>query len=916
MAGTNTSGGGQVHPLYVPLPAQEATDGGRLILRDGSSAELRRARPADQAALSALFQRLSPESRYRRFFSSAVPDSAPSVLCDQTDPAHRLTLVVTRTIAEESQIVATASYISERPGRAEVAFAVDDAFQGKGLGTLLLERLAVLAARHGITAFEALTLTENAPMLQVFRDSGLDIETHQEQSLTVVSLSTVPTEQSTHESERRDRVATVASLRPFFHPNAVAVIGASSHRGSIGYRVVEALVAGHFQGAVYPVNPKGGVVCSIRAYPSVQDLPEAPDLAIVTAPPQAILGIVDECAAAGVRALVVVTAGFAEVPGEGRDLQARLVEKVRGYGMRMIGPNCLGIATSDPAVQLNASFSPVGPTPGSVAMASQSGALGLAILALTRELKLGLSSFVSLGNKGDVSGNDLLQYWEEDEQTSVILLYLESFGNPRRFVHLARRVSRRKPIVIVKGGRTATGQRAAGSHTAALAASDTAVEALVHQSGVLRAESLDEMFHLATALSHQPLPKGRRVGILTNAGGPAILCADACEAGGLTVPELSEVTRAWLSDFLPPAASLSNPVDMIASANEVSYQRAIEAMLPSDEIDALVVIYIPVGIADADAVRAGILAGVAHSRATGGADKPVLVCWMAGETVSAPVPLGESERLPVHAFPETAARVLCKMADYATWRAQPAGVIPDFADIQPRAAQEICREALVCRGAGWLSVAETRAVLEAMALPVAPGGVATTAAEAVALAQYLGFPVAVKLASHRLVHKTELGGVQLNLRDASAVRAAFETIRERAGEEMEGVLVQPMVAGGVEVMMGMVEEPRFGPLLAFGLGGIHVEILKDVCFRMTPLTQRDAAEMVRAIRGHRLLAGYRNLPPSDVGALEEALLRLSRLVEEVPEIRELDLNPLFAFPEGQGCTIVDARIRVGEPSAG
>jgi acetyl coenzyme A synthetase (ADP forming)-like protein len=710
-----------------------------------------------------------------------------------------------------------------------------------------------------------------------------------------------------------DEGASVASLRPFFHPGAVAVVGASRNPASIGHRLLDALVQGGFSGPIYPVNPKASEIRGLRTYPSVRELPEPADLALIAVPRDAVLDVVDDCAIRGVRALVVITAGFSEVGGEGQDLQRRLVEKVRAHGMRLIGPNCLGLVSNGPETRLDATFVPVFPPSGRVAMSSDSGALGLVVLATAARLELGVSHCVSVGNRADVSSNDLLEFEEQEDATAVILLYLESFGNPRRFARIARRVSRRKPIVAVKAGRTRSGCRAAGSHTAALAASDVAVDALFHQTGVIRAETLEELFDLAVALESQPLPAGRRVAIVTNAGGPAILCADACEAAGLEVTELSEKTRARLAAFLPTTASLGNPVDMIASATPEDFARAIQTILGSSEVDALIVIYVVAGVWGVGSVTRAIQESVAAARGTGPAEQPVLVCLMPEQTGTGLAGSGTA-RLPCYAFPEAAARVLGRMAAYAEWRAQPLGRIPDFEDIDLATARVVCRGALDRRGGGWLSTEEIRLVLQALRLPVAPGGVARTSEEAVALARQLGFPVAVKLASQRLTHKTEIGGVHLNLGDEAGVREAFEAIRGRlAGDEagvMEGALVQPMVAGGTEVLVGMTQDPVFGPLLAFGLGGIHVEILGDVCFRVTPLTDRDASEMVRGIRGYRLFQGYRGHPPADVAAIEEVLLRLSRLVEEIPEISELDLNPVFALPPGQGCRIVDARIHV------
>jgi acetyl coenzyme A synthetase (ADP forming)-like protein len=700
----------------------------------------------------------------------------------------------------------------------------------------------------------------------------------------------------------------------------VAVIGASRDPASIGHRLLKGLLGADFQGTVYPVNLSAREVAGLRAYPSATALPEPVDLAVIAVPPAAVLGVVDDCGKRGVPALLVITAGFAEVGAAGAELQKRLAEKVRAQGQRMIGPNCLGALSTDPTAQLNALFVPVVfPPRGRVAMSSESGALGLAILAEAARLDLGISSCVSVGNRADVSSNDLLEYWEEDEATDVILLYLESFGNPRNFARIARRVSRRKPIVAVKAGRTKAGSRAASSHTAALAARDVAVDGLFHQTGVIRAEVLGEMFDIATALSGQPLPAGRRVGLVTNAGGPAVLCADACEVGGLVVPQLSAATKARLASFLPAVASLGNPVDLIASATPEQFARSIAVLLESGEVDALIVIYVAAGVAGTEELTRAIRESVASARKPDAAPRPVLACLMPDQGIRS-LPVSETEHVPCYPFPEAAARVLSKVVAHAEWRAQPLGQVPRFANVNVGLARRLCRRALAERGTGWLTTEETRQVLQAAGLPLSAGGVARTADEAVALARDLGFPVAVKLASHQIIHKTEIGGVHLNLEDEAAVRRAFEEIRNRLASSnnlgaMEGALVQPMVSGGTEVMVGMTQDPLFGPLVAFGLGGIHVEVLGDVCFRVTPLTDQDASAMVRAIRGYRLFQGYRGHPPADVPALEEVLLRVSQLVEEVPEIVELDLNPIFALPPGAGCRIIDARLRVRPPSS-
>lgn len=906
----------QIRPLFQLPAALGSLDAGPVILRDGTTASLRPARVEDHALMQGFIDRLSPASRRHRFFSETAPsvDTIAS-LCDSSNPSKQLTLIITRTIAAQLRIIAAGSYWALSANQAEVAMAVDDDFHGKGLGTVLLERLAMLAIHRGFTTLWAVTHVDNLAMREVFRESGYPVHETYEGDDMQVELSLHSTESTTTRLELRERIATTASLRPFFHPRSVAVIGASRDPQSIGYRIVEALARNQYRGAIYPVNPKAATIAGLTVFSSITAIPDALDLAVIVVPHDAVLPAVNECAGKGIRSVIVISSGFAETGAEGRQAQEGLVETIRQQGMRMIGPNCFGLLNTDPAIRLNATFASAAfPPAGRMAMASQSGALGLAILAAARRLYLGVSSFVSLGNKADVSTNDLLQYWEDDPATDIILLYLESFGNPRRFARIARRVARRKPIVAIKSGRSLAGHRAASSHTSALASSEAAVESLFQQSGVIRADTLSELFALAQGLAHQPLPKGSRVGVITNAGGPAILCTDACEAGGLSVPELSKATTAALSAFLPPTASLKNPVDLIASATPDHYAQAIITLLASKEIDALIVLYVSLTISDAAGIANGILQGISTARQTDGTDIPISICWMAeGDLERTFETAGKT--IPTFSLPEQPAVVLSKASRYAAWRTEPAGMIPDFDDIDFSTARAICAKALSHEGPGWLTAEDTRALLACAQLPVAQGGVAKTEDQATALAREVGFPVAVKLASHQIIHKTEIGGVHLNLADEQAVRNSFEAIRARLAQDnqldaMEGVLVQPMLSGGVEVMVGMTHDPLFGPLLAFGLGGIHVEILGDVRFRITPLTDRDAAQMVREIKGYRLLQGYRGHPAADVEAIEEVLLRLSRLVEEIPEISEVDLNPIFALPPGQGCRIVDARIQV------
>jgi acetyl coenzyme A synthetase (ADP forming)-like protein len=904
-------------PYYhaPPLP-QDALDSGRVLMRDGSVATLRPVSSADREALLAFLTRLSPESLTKRYFAGTPPKQAVEQLLRPASPSEHLVLLVCTGEPGAEQIIAVGEYTREEPGgdTAEVAFLVADAYQGRGLGTALLERLALIAARQGIRSFRAYTQARNRRMLEVFRQSGFDVYETPRADEVEVRFALEPSETSVAKAELRERIATVASLVPFFKPRSVAVVGASRKPASIGRRILTNLLEAPFQGEVYAINPNADEVAGLKAYPSLASVPGPVDLAIIAVPRQASLEAVRACGEKGVRALVIITAGFAETGEEGRALQARLVATARGYGMRVVGPNCLGLINTDPAVELNASFAPTMPTRGPIAMASQSGALGLAVLEYARELGLGISSFVSLGNKADVSGNDLLQYWEDDPQTGVILLYLESFGNPRRFARLARRVGRKKPILVVKAGRSTAGSRAAGSHTAALASNEVAIRALFEQTGVVRADTLEELFDIAAFFTQQPLPAGPNAAVISNAGGPAILAADTLEAGRMQLPELSETTQGALRGFLLPAASVKNPVDMIASAQAEDYRRAIELVLADPKVDAALILFVSLGLFAVDDVAAAIGEAVAAHRRAGGR-KPVVACLMTGSKASLSLTF-EEERVPSYRFPEAAARALARAYHYARWVQAPLGRIPDHPDIALERARSLCRAASA-RGGGWLAPDDVAELFAAFRLPLVQGRMAAGADEAVEAAEALGYPVAVKLASRTIVHKAEWEGVQLELKDADEVRAACARIRhrlERAGRaaELEGYLVQPMVPGGVELMVGVTHDPHFGPLIGFGLGGVHVEILRDVVFRITPLSDRDAKEMIRAIRGFRLLEGYRGHPPADLEAIEELLLRLSRLVEELPEIAELDINPVKAFAPGQGCLILDARVRVRE----
>lgn len=701
-----------------------------------------------------------------------------------------------------------------------------------------------------------------------------------------------------------------SSLEPLFRPRSVAVVGVSRKRGTIGNEIFHNLLRCGFTGAAYPVNPGAHAVHSVKAWPSVRDLPEIVDLAILAVPAELVVPVAEECAEVGVKSLVVITAGFKESGAEGAAREARLVEIARKHGMRIVGPNCLGVINADPEVCLDATFAPTYPRHGGIGFLTQSGALGVAILDYGHELGLGVSTFVSVGNKADVSANDMLEYWEHDPQTDIILLYLESFGNPRKFNRIARRVARHKPILAVKSGRSVAGRRAATSHTGALAGVDVAADALFWQTGVLRVDTLEQLFNTAMLLAHQPIPRGNRVAILTNAGGPGILAADACETHGLQLPPLSEQTQQELRAFLPSEASVGNPVDMIASATPQNYDRAVRLLLADPEVDSLLVIFVPPIVTHPQEVANAILRGAE------GSDKPVLCNFLGTHGIPESLRSLKEGSIVSYAFPETAAISLAQATRYGQWLHRPEGVAITFEDVDAPAARKVVEAALERNhGPGWLTPGEVQTVLRAYGIPFARSLEASSAEAAAEAATTLGFPVAVKLDSATITHKTDVKGVRLNLRSAEEVFDAYSGIAHRLemvgrASEMAGVVVQEMIPDGVEVILGASLDPVFGPIVMVGLGGVHVELLKDVAVRVHPLYDVDAAEMIGELRGVELLKGYRGEAPADVAAIEEAILRLDQLLRDVPELVELDVNPLKVMAPGKGVIAVDARIRV------
>jgi acyl-CoA synthetase (NDP forming) len=690
-----------------------------------------------------------------------------------------------------------------------------------------------------------------------------------------------------------------ASLESILRPRSLALVGASSRPDSLSGRLLGNLSAAGYTGAVYPINPKAEQVRGFRCYPSLHATPQPPELAVVMVPRDAAIASIEECIEVGVKGVVVITAGFREGSEEGAAVERRLLEKVREAGLRMVGPNCMGVINTEPAVRMDASFTPAPALPGAVAFASHSGALGVAVLEAARDVGLGFSHFVSLGNSADVNVNDLLEAWEHHEPTRVILLYLEALAEPQRFLALASRISRRKPIIVFKGGRTSAGARAAFSHTGALAAGDTAVNAVLKQAGCLRAVTLEEMFNLALTLESSPPPRGGRVAVVTNAGGPAIAATDALADEGLELAALVPATEQALRTFLPAEAAVGNPVDMLPSATPDNFRRAVELALADPGVDAVLTITVTPIVVGPLEIAGGIAAGAQ------GAAKPVLSVFMTNSGFF-PASRAIAGLPPTFRYPEAAVQALAGLRRSVPARAP-----------RPAPPAWMPRSAIVTRahasGGGYLPPAEAFGLIEEAGIAVAPWRQISDVRCAEAAADAVGFPVVLKAFGADLVHKSELGAVALGLRDVAEVAEAAHEMTTRlacAGVSAEGFLVQRHINGGREAILGITRDPAIGSLVMVGLGGVAVEVWKDVSFRVAPITRDDAAAMLDELAGAPLLGAFRGCPRADRAALAEALIRLGGLAAVHPEIAECDVNPLLVLDDGHGCVAVDVRVRV------
>ncbi|WP_035844205.1 bifunctional acetate--CoA ligase family protein/GNAT family N-acetyltransferase [Kitasatospora azatica] len=874
------------------------------LLADGTTATIRPIGPADHAAVLDLHaERMSEGSRRLRFFGASR--RAPQMTADRLCGPQRSELLVLGAWVDGELVgEADCEPVEGRPEAAELALAVADAWQHRGVGTLLIEHLVHAARKRGVQRFEADTLADNLAVHRLFTDLGLPVHRRYEQGEIRVVVPLDEDEEHYQEAvDQRGRAADVASLSALLRPRSVAVVGASRRPGSVGQAVLRKIRQNGFSGKLWAVNPYAQRVAGEAAYPSLASLPGTPDLAVLAVPAEVVAGAAEECGAAGVRALVVLTAGL------DADQARLLMHACRRHSIRLVGPNSLGIAQLDPAVRLDAEFGGAAALPGTAGVAVQSGGVGIALLGQLARLGIGVSSFVSLGDKYDVSGNDLLQWWEGDGRTDLALLHLESFGNPRGFSRTARRVTRTLPVLTVDAGRSAAGRRGAASHTAAAATPTVTREALFRQAGITATRSIAELVETAALLHAQPLPGARgAVAVVSNAGGIGILAADACAEAGLSLPVLPAATAAELAGLLPDGAGTSNPVDTTAAVGSRELAQCIDGLTKRREIDALLVAIVPTALGTGP----GPLQALLDHPARRGV--PVVAVLPDQEAPVRYLTCADGGRLPAYADPAAAARALAHARDRARRLAEPPSpdAVPDTAD--SAVAQHLAAAFLADHPqGGWLDPKETADLLDCYDLPLTTSIWARGEHDVLLAVRTLGQlghdgKVVLKAYWPEQVHKSAADAVRTGLRGADEVRAAYRDFEERFGDSMAGVVVQPMAAPGLELLAGVVQDQVFGPLVMLGLGGTATDLLDDRTARLAPLTERDLTTMISELRAAPLLLGRPGTPPVDLAALRRVLAGLSRLATDLPQLAEADLNPLIARPGGLLC--VDARVRL------
>lgn len=863
-----------------------------VLLLDGGTAHLRPIRPDDAERLVEFYARVSPESKYMRFFAPYPTLSERDVEhFTHVDHDERVGFVIT--VRED--LIAIGRYDKIDDSEAEVAFLVEDAHQGRGIAQLLLEHLAQAGRERGVTKFVAEVLPDNARMIHTFRDAGYHVDGGYEDGVLRLVFPIEPTDTAVGVMRSREHRAEAASMQRFFVAHSVAIIGASRRQDTIGSTLVRNLVLGGYSGRVYVVNPAADAVAGMPAYKTVQDIPDQVDLAIVAVPADAVHDVVLDCAAKGVHGLIVISSGFAETGEEGRKRQRRLVGLARSYGLRLVGPNCLGVINTDPTVSLNASLSPVMPPHGRVGFFCQSGALGVAILETVARRGLGLSTFVSAGNRADVSGNDLLQYWENDDDTEVVLLYLESIGNPRKFSRIARRVGRGKPVVAVKSGRTTQGVPV-GHTVRSTIAPQAAVDAMFRQAGVIQVDTLDEMFDVAQLVAHQPLPLGPRVAVVGNSDALGLLAADAASAAGLIVER-----------------SVSLRSDAVAE----DFEAALDDAIDDPRVDAVVAVFIPPLDTSGDQV-ANVLAAVGEQ-----SDKPIVSTFLASqgvpEMLRVPDLAGAAGRgsVPSYPAPESAVRALARAVGYAQWLHRPAGTASVYEDIRLAPAKTLVREVLAEHPDGAeLTLEQLSRLLGSFGIELTPWAQVKTLDEALDAGAGFGWNVCLKATAAHLRQRPDLAHVWRNIETEGGMRHAWEELNAVIDHpEHAGFVVQAMAEPGIPVTVGSMEDPLFGPIISFGMAGTASELLGDISFRIPPLTDQDAADLVREVRASALLFGYRGSERVDVARLEEMIQRLAQLKDNLPEVQRLELGLVLVGAEslsvlrasGRVAPVADAR---------
>ena len=858
-----------------------------VLTSDGGVVHLRPIVPSDSDRIVAFHGRLSERTRYLRYFGP-YPTMPQRDVLNFTTVDHHDRVAFVAVLGDDIIAVGRYERLPEGDGNsAEVAFVVADSHQGRGLGPILLEHLAGAAAENGVKMFVAEVLAENRNMVTVFREAGYQVSRSFEGGVLRLEFAIDPSEALLSVRNSRERAAEARSVRNVLSPRSVAVIGASTDNSKVGNAVLANLLAGNFTGPVYPVNADHRSVRGVRAYATVHDIPDPVDLAIAAVPADAIDAVLDDCLDKGVKALLVVSGGFGETGPAGQESERRLVLAARAHGMRLIGPNALGVANTDPEFGLNATLAPHLPTPGNVGFFCQSGALGIAILDEAANRRLGLSTFVSAGNRADVSGNDLLQYWDSDPATEVILLYLESFGNPRKFTRIARRVARSKPIIAVKSGRGAVPP----AHAIGADIDDSIVRALFAQAGVIQVDTISELFDCAVLFGNQPLPAGPRVAVVGNSTALGVLAVDAARAKGLHA---------------------SSPIDVGPQAGPESFAEAIASALAASDIDAVIVVFVPPVAVEVEPFATAL------GNAVRGSDKPVLSTFLAAEGIPDVLavrgPGGHPIRgsVPSYSSPERAVAALAAAWRYSSWRARPVSNPVRPKSVDPETAKGLVEHWRSAGSGGrWLSDFETAELLACYGVEVVPFRVVTDEDEAVAAADELGYPVAVKATGERWRHRPDLGGVRLDIADASAVRVAYRNLAADSGEPL--LHVQRMAVKGIGCVVRVQDDPSFGSLISFGLAGVISDLLGDRAYRVLPLTEDEAAQLIDAPKAAPLLSGYRNAVPVNKQALIDLVQRISALAEDIPDIREISCEPVLASADG--AQIIDARVRIGpEPT--